>query len=281
MFYYIENQIPKYALRAAIDEFTREYFYVGRNRLDAKPKYYRNGVFEFNEPLSNLFGKVHVTHSCLYAPLNDLELIFDDYEILCMRPTPNKLKIISRELVRKLAKYSNEKIELINENANGLVYVPNKLIDFIKYPSCLTSGEYMLRNEKIVRDDGKFELAVLNNGDLVIRSIIKSNEASKLNKQELTNLQDTQYQRIIYRSVNSIWLHKFHAIIYNNHVRNQKKVLILKSFPLSNETTDYRLMIDSNDTPNLVFFNDANAKLQSNINETFFDGAYPLSFTPY
>ena len=121
-------------------------------------KYFTENRFNwFNETVSDLFGKVHVTYHCLYAPFYDLELMFNEYEILCLKPTPNSLKITTKELVRSMANNSNENIELINTNSNGLIYVPNVLINnFIKYTSYLSVDEYLLKNERIVRSDSKF-----------------------------------------------------------------------------------------------------------------------------
>ena len=168
--------------------------------------------------------------------------MFNEYEILCLKPTPNSLKIITRELVRSMAKNSNENIELINTNSNGLIYVPNVLINnLIKYPSYLSVGEYLLKNERIVREDGKFEMLILNTGELVIRSIIKNDDERTLSKEMLNNLKDTQFQRIISKSVSSVWLHRFQASIHYKYWRNQKKIHVFKSF--SNEMPDYRLMI--------------------------------------
>ena len=267
-------------MRAAIDNYSKEYFYIGRNSLESSAKYYENNqINRFNETISQLFGKVHVTHNCLYIPFNRYELIFSEYEILCMKPTSNSLKIIARDAVRCLLKYSNENVELINKNANGLIYIPESLINFIKYPSYLTTGEYMLRNEKIVRDDGKFELVILNNGDLVISSILKNNESNNLNKKELDNLKDTQFKRIIYNSVNSIWLHKFHAIVYNRDYTNNKRVFILKSFSLDKKATDYKLKINNNSTPNLTVVDN---EIQSDVDEAILRGELPLfRLTPY
>jgi len=209
------NLIPKYALRGAIDEFTNEYFHVGRSIPDdteiicsycdvGRWGYYNSDITRFNETIPHLFGKVHVSHKCLYAPFNKLELIFSDYEIL--------------------------------------------LISFIKYPSYLASGEYMLKNEKIVREDGQFELVILNNGNLVIRSLITVNDQEK-SKKELLELKDTQVERIIKTNVNSIWLHRFQIVFFLVQNNNQKRVWIYNT--LSNESPEYSLMIGDAYIPDL------------------------------
>ena len=212
--------------------------------------YYLNSFIDMIqfEEIPHLFGKVHVNHKCLYAPFNKLELIFSEYEILCLKPTPNKLSILCRELIRSLTKNSNKNIELINKNSNGLIYVPESLISFIKYPSYLASGEYMLKNEKVVREDGQFELVILNDGSLVIRSLVNVN-VKNLSKERLLELRDTQIQRIIKTNVNSIWLHRFQIVFFVIQPNNQKRVSIYNT--LSNESPEYSLMIDDANIPDL------------------------------
>jgi hypothetical protein len=180
------------------------------------------------EAIPHLFGKVHVSHKCLYAPFNKLELIFSDYEILCLKPSPNKLSILCRELIRSLAKNSNKNIELINKNSNGLIYVPDSLISFIKYPSYLASGEYMLKNEKIVREDGQFELVILNNGSLVIRSAVTND-----------------IYRVIVSSAESIFLHRNFIAFY----RSKDSVYIHKYY--FDKAPFYRLLISNKQRPHL------------------------------
>ena len=88
---------------------------------------------------------------------NELELKFKEYEVLCMKPSPASLKILCRSHIRNLTRKSNENIELINKN-NSQLCLPNALINYLKYPTFITSDEYMFSDEKIVSRDGKFEL---------------------------------------------------------------------------------------------------------------------------
>ena len=244
--------IPKYALRGAIDEQTLEYFYIGRtipatlpDRENNKVSYYRNGLHEFNESIPALFGKVHTGHKCLYAAHNSFELIFKTYEILCLKASPAPLKILCRSLIRLLADDSNEKIQNINTNLSGSKYLPKQLVEYVKYPSFLAVGEYMLKGEKIVRDDGRFELVIESNGCLVIRSLILD-EANKT-KPELDNLNLVQVKRNVEFGVESIWLTRF-QIVFDKAIFN--KLTIYHNF--INQSPEYKLYIQKTETPTLM-----------------------------
>ena len=196
------NIIPKFAMKAAADELTREYFYVGRTlgETNAKGSYYENGRWNvFNEYVPKLFGKVHVGHKLLYVPHNGRELGYSEFEILCLKPTPSPLQILTRELIRNSIEKSNDKISLINSSRR---YLPDYLINFIKYPAALSVGEYMLKGEKLISDDNKYEILIKNNGDLVCKSIKNENN------------QDVAVCRILRQAVHSIWLHRFQVIFH-------------------------------------------------------------------
>ena len=155
------NYIPLNSLRAAVDERTCEYFYVGRSRYydpeTESPQYFRNGHWcKFNDTVQPAFGKVHRGNSSFYAPVNKLELVFKEFDILCLKSSPSSLKILTRSVIRKFSNHSNKNIQ--NRNLYGECYLPNSLINFVKYPSYLSIGEYMLQDEKIVHESGDCEV---------------------------------------------------------------------------------------------------------------------------
>ena len=112
--------------------------------------------FLFELPL----GSVSYNHG-LFAPLNDefrhLELRFRNFKILCLRPSPAPLKVLCRSVIRLLTNHSNEKITQINQST-GELFIPGDLIKYLRYPSNLRVCDYMLKGEKIVREDQKYEL---------------------------------------------------------------------------------------------------------------------------
>lgn len=93
-------------------------------------------------------------------PYKNFELDIKKYEILCLKPTPTSLKELCRLRVRVMSRHSNEIIERMNKDTSDLIYIPNVLIDYLKYPTYLTVGECLLKNEKIVSNDGQFEMVI-------------------------------------------------------------------------------------------------------------------------
>ena len=219
------KQIPKYALRGANDEFTNEYFYIGKTIREAhiQPKYYRGTWVVLNEETPLLFGKVHTGHECLYVAHNGLELAFNEYDVLCMKPSPASLKILCRLRVRAMAHHSNRNIGLINQNR---LTMPESLVNFLKYPAFISVGEYMLRGEKI--SDGKSEILIENNGDLVCKSIV-----DETNRDSLEHV-----KRIIHSGVHSVWLHRFQVVFCLTNGR----IYIAHSFV--NQSPEYKFSIN-------------------------------------
>lgn len=108
---------------------------------------------EFSEPIPARFGKVHVSHQCLYIGFNNIEVKFDEYDVLCLRPTPAPLSILARCYIRELLAHSNEHIERINEPGKRR-RLPENLVQFLKYPSHLSVGkEDSLYKESYIDDD--------------------------------------------------------------------------------------------------------------------------------
>ena len=251
-----KNHLPINSLRAAVDELTNEYFSVGRSRYfdpEAKqPQFYNGGWNNFNETVPPVFGKVHRGHACFYAPVNNLELGFDEFDILCLKPSPSPLKILTRSVIRRLLNHSNIRINEINQNVSCKRYLPSSMINFLKYPSYLSVGEYMLQDEKIVDETGKYEVFFERN-DLICKSLITEEEKKTLSKDELDELQVQQFKRIIASNVNSIWLHRFKIIFHGLYSQNRDHIEVFKSF--DHIYREYRLFIKKDDTtiPSLGF----------------------------
>jgi hypothetical protein len=241
---------PKYSFKACIDRLTSEYFYVGKpNSSDAqvKPEFFSNMKWnKYNEDIPySVFGKVHVSHKCLYVPHNGIELSFSTFDILALKPSPSSLKILCRTRIRELLNNSQDKILEINKSKSGRKYVPEPLIKFIAFPSQLTVGEYMLRGEKIVRQDGHYELTLLKDGNLVCRSLITKQEEKELAlNNELIDRIDHQITNTICSDVDSLWLHRFQVAIYKTNT----KVRVEHSF--YDTSPEYKLIISVKDKPN-------------------------------
>ncbi|CAF0746278.1 unnamed protein product [Brachionus calyciflorus] len=241
-----ENKIPKYALRGCVDRVSNEYFYFGRTGFDSEnPKYYQNDWIAYEHPtkVPNLFGKVHVGHSLMYVPYDNKELAYTIYDVLCIKPSPSRLKNLCRLELRNLLSHSNERIERINQNESK-IFLPECLISFIKYPSYLSVGEYMLNGEKIIRKDGKFEMTIERDGKFVCKSIIANRD--KLSQKDLIDQEDTQFKRIIAYGVHSVWLSRFQIVLY----KLNNKIKVIHNF--YDKSPEYALTIDDSDTPNFT-----------------------------
>lgn len=237
-------KIPRNALRGCIDRVCNEFFYIGKTSFESEnPSYYQNEWKPYEQPskVPKLFGKVHPSHSVMYVAFDNLELAYDTYDTLCLKPSPNKLKNLCRLELRKLLAHSNEKIEKINQN--GLFFLPDSLVNFVKYPNFLVVGEYMLKGEKVVRKDGKFELVIENDNTLVCKSIILNKE--KLSKEELVEAENTQIKRIIASNVHSLWLTRFQVALY----KADSRVRVIHNF--FDKSPEYAITIDDSSEPNI------------------------------
>lgn len=177
------NSIPKYALRACLNYNQFEHFYVGRNIVNSQSQ--DNNVY---------VGTVYRSDDCLYVCDVKNELVkHDKFEILVMKPSPTTLKQLSRSCIRQILNDDNCKIsKLIN-------FIPNTLVSYLKYRSYLSNNECLLKNEKLVSNNGLHELILTSNSKLVYKDNSTKN-------------------RILYDFVESIWVKKYYTVInrYDN-----------------------------------------------------------------
>jgi hypothetical protein len=203
------NDLFKYALRAAVDNSKSEYIFIGRTFSDvlsaSRPKYYSGGWYNI-ESSAQCFGKITHNTGLLLAPYKNIELGFDRYQVLCLKATPAPLKILCRSAIRTYLNYSQEKIKSINKYC--LNSIPDSLISFLKYPSYLKVGEFLLINEKLVHEDDKYEIFIDEN----TRNLIAKYNSNSINDEYAS----IDSQKIIAYNVNNIWLHRFHTIFYDS-----------------------------------------------------------------
>ena len=100
--------VPRYALRASVDVLECKYNYIGRtlaeehhgvrgnsvnnresdlegyqdSQLLQRPKFYANSWLQFNEHIPQTLGKVSQTYRLLWAPVNNLEVGFDECKFI-------------------------------------------------------------------------------------------------------------------------------------------------------------------------------------------------------
>ena len=154
------GSIPAYALRGSLDNSVNEFLYIGRTILknDLKGKYFGGyHMDEFNEQITQSIGKVHSSHQCLYVPIGNNEVALREYEVLCLKPSPASLKVLSRLVVRnKIGQDVNNMKEKFQNR------LPLSIIKYLEYPTSLSYGEYMLKGEKLLSECGNFELFINN-----------------------------------------------------------------------------------------------------------------------
>ncbi len=177
-------------------------FILGRTLEDSpsRPKYYSNGWYHFDEQVPQIFGKVREPYYLMFVPLKNLEIGMDHFETLCLKASPASLKTLCRTAVRSYTSYSQKNIKSLNSYKHQLV--PDSLIEFLKYPSYLTPGEYLLKNEKLVDENDQYELIFDNVGNLVCRSIdnIKNGVVCKLE------------ESVIARNIDLIWINRLKCV---------------------------------------------------------------------
>jgi hypothetical protein len=162
------QDLPKFAFRAAADMTINEFLFVGRTIADdPKPgRYYsQHSWHPFERSVEALFGKVHSSHRCLYtSPDKETEISYENYEVLCMKPSPTSLRNLCRLAIRKKLEYDDERISRLQ------LLIPQFLLDFLKNVKYLNCNDCLLSGEKIVTECGKFELFINEHRTIVCRN---------------------------------------------------------------------------------------------------------------
>jgi len=98
MFTTDHREIPKFAYRAAIDMQEGTYTYIGRTIAEAcengndefklkfkRPKFYANAWLHFNYNIPQTFGKIKLRNKMLFAPVQNLNLGFDQFKLYVLK----------------------------------------------------------------------------------------------------------------------------------------------------------------------------------------------------
>ena len=165
------------------------------------------GWYQIGDKVQKTFGKVKKSYKLLFAPSRNMELGFDQFETLCLKASPASLKVLCRSVVRSTLNYSQRNIKSLK----NLKLCPKALVNFLEYPSHLKLGEFLLKDEKLVREDDSLELAFdKHTGNLVCqREDVQSptsNDEPPVNGGE---------SRVIAQNVDLVWLHTFQTVFYN------------------------------------------------------------------
>lgn len=202
-FYLYESKIPKHAYKAALHKLDSKYSYIGRTIPDLnetkRPKFYANSWLIFDIELQQSFGRVNETYNLLFVPATDIEVGHDLFEVLCLKATSASLKTLCQLKCRQYFEYSQAKIKAINQNGK---LIPDCLIQYLQYPSCLKSGQYLLSNEKLVDKNDSYEMFINKENSLICRCL-KTN-AEIVIAQDLTTILFHRFQCVFYNQNNSV-----------------------------------------------------------------------------
>ena len=138
-------------------------------------------------------------------PYRNLEVGLDQFETLCVKPSPVSLKTLCRSVVRSSLDFNQKSIQLLD------AAIPRTLLDFVKYPVHLNTGEFLLPGEKLVAKDGSCEMWIdETSNELVIR-----------------NNDDTYVVTEAQKGFSVVCVHRFHVIFYD---QNNSRVTYAHSF---------------------------------------------------
>jgi hypothetical protein len=215
--------MPKYALKAALDDKQNEFLYIGRT-LD-------------------LIGTFRKSDNFLYIPLLNNQIFVREFFILCLKPSPTSLKNLCRITIRNSTRRSNASIKKLK------MYLPETLVSYLKYPSSLSVGEFLLRNEKLITNDDLYELYIDSDNYLVCQSV-----ATK------------QILMLSIKHIDTIWLQRNQTIFFYSQ---EIKLFIACMFWNLAHKYQFKLLTNadmypqflfeilnsSNDNKNLIFYN--------------------------
>ncbi len=140
------KDLPKYALRVGIDVVSQNVLYIGRSTIkDLTYLGYISGPGSFQAPVSN-----------------KQNLLFNNVEVLCLKPSPAGLKHLCRARIRDLTHNENTQIDKLDEVLND-----SDLVSFLRFKSYLKSNECLKPGESIVSRNGLYKLSLLDDGRLL------------------------------------------------------------------------------------------------------------------
>lgn len=138
--------IPTYALRLGYDTITQSVIYAGRSLSQKNVK---------------LVGRVTSADYHLLVAFKSEVKSDPKYEILCLKPSPETLKHLSRNTIRSLMLNENQNIKKLK------FYLEPSLIGYVKYKSYLKSGSHLKQNQCLISKNGKYKLSLESDGRLL------------------------------------------------------------------------------------------------------------------
>ncbi|RNA35765.1 hypothetical protein BpHYR1_004504 [Brachionus plicatilis] len=201
-------QLPPYALKVSLDSSDSHYQYAGRRSTQTLNSrysiiFYSNAWLKVEDQLELTFGKIKTDLRLLMVPYENMEIGHSKYEVLCLKASPACLQILCRSAIRKYVNRSQKNIKSLSSPIGKNIFLPNLLVNYLKYPSFLVIGDCMFKEEKLVHENDEYELFFdQENGDLMCK--------------KLTECVDVSSEWIMQKNADCILLHPFSAVFYSS-----------------------------------------------------------------
>lgn len=227
--------LPLYALKVSFDSSDSHYQYAGRRFKQSKNSeysivYYSNAWLKLENQIESVFGRIKTNLGLLMVPYENMEIGYSNFEVLCLKASPANLKILCRSAIRKYLDHSQKKIKSLCNQNERKYFIPDSLVNFLKYPSFLFIDDCMFKEEKIVHDNDEYELSIdQQNENLICKKLMGSVNFSK--------------EWVLQKNTDCIFLHPFYTVFYCN----SKKKAIKNNLTNSNNSNcilPYKFFVD-------------------------------------
>lgn len=204
------GDVPKYALRGAVENNISEFLYIGKTVDNYK------------------FGKIHVSLKVLYvASFDNKELSHEEYQVLCLKPSPTSLKNLCRLKLRSIIQTNEKFLTLSNR-------LPSSLVEYLLYPQALCRFDF-IQNDRLISKCGCYALFI-NRFDKIV--------CMNVHKRKNLNFFD------LFRNFESICLTQNHILFVHKNSYSFSifsKVITNKSIPYG---SDYKWQFEVKDIYN-------------------------------
>ena len=201
----------KYGLRLGVDTVNQSCIYAGRT-------------------LSNKYSPIivgHVNNNLnLVVALNNKDTInLNQFELLCLKPSPAKLKHLCRNMIRSIMTHKNDNMEKLE------YLIESSLIKYVKYKNCLKCGQELKKGECLVSKNGIYKLKI------------------ELDDRLLYYINDKGDYLCLYKNVDSLWFNDLGGLIVC--FKDFKSTCFVNNFSHLNIMYDEDSKLRLNDNGNL------------------------------
>lgn len=173
----ISNQrVPKYALRTSFNPIIKNSIFIGLSK-------------GYLGTASSNTSKKQMIFTKNSKKIEETE----SYEILCLNPSPAKLKHLCRLVIRDMLDFDNSAIERLKK------HLKSELVFYLRYPSILKCGNFLLRGDSIWSKNCQYKLVLTHSGKL------------------LFFVDNGKNYLFLYENVDSLQFHEFGLILNYSH----------------------------------------------------------------